>query len=208
MKKLRSTKKPQQLDWYQEIATVAAQWAGWRRKYRFQGEKMTVAVETEEFWHSLGDRFYLRFYDNRKGYWDVSFEKSLRKLKKTEIGTYLKRSEKYLDLEVCPACNHKAFLSFNASCDAKVCSLCETKSYIQMNKQMVNIEKKKTRELYAIYKRKGYSYVLNAWIHPKKGGNDFFYRKFFTVKPTKAQIELILKKKKSAIINDYNIEKI
>lgn len=200
-------KKSSNNDWYAKIEAASKQWVKWKRKYTYKGSKLLVSVPIDDYWHSLETGFALRFFDTRGGYWDVSFPTPLIKIKKKDITKYIKRSEKFLDLERCCSCNQKAFLSLSAYSD-KVCSKCYIKSYKKLNQEMILIEKERESLRFKKYKLKGSKYVLKAWVHPKKGGDDFLIEKAFKIKPTLKQIKALMKKEKSAVENDWTIVKI
>ncbi|NUM60360.1 MAG: hypothetical protein HUU56_17150 [Bdellovibrionaceae bacterium] len=200
-------KKTLKNDWYSKIETASKQWVKWKRKIAYKGNKLVVSIPVDDYWHFLENGFALRFFDTRGGYWDVSLETPLNKIKKKNIIKYIKRCEKFLDLEECCACNNKAFLRFSAYGD-KVCSKCSIKSHKKLNQEIKIIEKQRESLRFKKYKLKGKNYVLKAWIHPKKSGDDFLIEKAFKVKPTQTQIKALMKKEKSSVENDWTIIKI
>lgn len=53
------------------------------------------------------------------------------------------------------------------------------------------------------HKAKGFTHRLLAVIHPQAGGDDYFVEFFSKTEPTPAAIEKLLRKRGSAVLNDY-----
>jgi hypothetical protein len=55
------------------------------------------------------------------------------------------------------------------------------------------------------HKAKGFTHRLLAMIHPEEGGDDYLVEFFTKTEPTPAGIEKLLKKWRSAVLNDYRV---
>jgi hypothetical protein len=55
------------------------------------------------------------------------------------------------------------------------------------------------------HKAKGFTHRLLAMIHPEAGGDDYLVEFFTKKEPTPAEIEKLLKKRRSAVLNDYRL---
>jgi hypothetical protein len=51
--------------------------------------------------------------------------------------------------------------------------------------------------------KKGYFFKTVAWVHPSRGGDDYMMVWFSVSKPTVAQVQKILKKEGSRVMDDY-----
>ena len=61
----------------------------------------------------------------------------------------------------------------------------------------------------AKHKAKGYKYRTVAWVHPSGGGDDDYQIEWYSVKkPTKAEVQAELRRKRSNELDDYTIIKL
>lgn len=55
------------------------------------------------------------------------------------------------------------------------------------------------------HRAKGFTHRLLAMIHPEAGGSDYLVEFFTEKEPTPAEIEKLLKERRSAVLNDYRL---
>ena len=86
--------------------------------------------------------------------------------------------------------------------------LCETCFMYDLNAQFAIDKAKEDKRLLAYdnkMKAKGYLHKVCAWIHPKRGGDDYQIDYYFMELPTDEAVQKLLAKK-SSITNDYIIK--
>ena len=86
--------------------------------------------------------------------------------------------------------------------------LCETCFIYDLNAQFAIDKAKEDKRLIAYdnkMKAKGYKFKVTAWIHPKRGGDDYQIDYYFMEQPTDEVVQKLLAKK-SSITNDYTIK--
>jgi hypothetical protein len=59
------------------------------------------------------------------------------------------------------------------------------------------------KKLDAKYKAQGFTHRLVAWVHPLTGGDDYSVQRYWKTRPADHQVQKILKKAHSAVLNDY-----
>ncbi len=88
---------------------------------------------------------------------------------------------------------------------------CE-KCFMKPLRDAAKAEEEKCRQeeerMDALKKGRGFRYKLIAWVHPKSGGDDFGFVKYFKTKPSKKIIRNMLKRKSSALTDDYTLDKL
>lgn len=56
-----------------------------------------------------------------------------------------------------------------------------------------------------VFKERGYTHKVNMWVHPKVGGDDYEQVVYFRGKPKEGKVELMLKRRRSAVLTDYSV---
>lgn len=102
-------------------------------------------------------------------------------------------------------CNNPAFHPDHESNRAGECEHC---FMAKLNAEFAAEQKKENAKIARRDKRmkqKGMVARVEAWIHPKQGGDDYMVDIYYATQPSTAEIETQLKRKGSSILNDYRI---
>lgn len=104
-----------------------------------------------------------------------------------------------------PNCDNPAFHPDHESNRAGECEKCfmtklNAEFAAAQNKENAKIARRDKR-----MKQKGMVARVEAWIHPKQGGDDYMMDIYYAIQPSAAEIETQLKRKGSSILNDYRI---
>ena len=90
----------------------------------------------------------------------------------------------------------------------ETCEECFVTAIIaELKMEQAKEDKRKAAED-AKMKVKGYRYKTVAWVHPSAGGDDYQVVMYTVKRPLKAEVQAMLKKKRSSILDDYNIAKL
>lgn len=109
----------------------------------------------------------------------------------------------------CKCCGKPAFDP--ATCSTNREGKCEACFMAALNAKFEADRKKeaeKLAKLDAKYKAQGYTHRVNAWVHPKAGGDDYQVQLWTIGSPKPEEIKAILKRRKSQIDNDYTVVEI
>lgn len=106
----------------------------------------------------------------------------------------------------CSRCGKPAF-------DPMVCGtnrdgLCESCFIDDLNKEFQKVhekERQKLAKLDAKRKAEGFTHRVSAWIHPSQGGDDYQVEIWFKRDPPQKEITDFLRKKKSSVLDDYQV---
>jgi antirestriction protein ArdC len=106
----------------------------------------------------------------------------------------------------CPRCSTPAFDP--ATVGTNRAGLCEGCCLGDLNAKSAaawDAEQRRMAERDARMKRKGMTVRVTAWIHPADGGDDYQADWYFKTRPTTRMVETLLRRKRSACLDDYQI---
>jgi hypothetical protein len=83
------------------------------------------------------------------------------------------------------------------------CEACFMEALNKKYEQSMAREKAKRRKLDEQRKAQGFTHKVEAWVHPEAGGSDYEIVLFAKSLPTAALIQKELKKRRSAVMDDY-----
>lgn len=89
-----------------------------------------------------------------------------------------------------------------------VCEKCFIKALYAEGAEAEKQERKEEDKIDARKKERGFAYKLVAWVHPKQGGDDYSITDYYQQKPTARFIKERLKKRRSAILDDYKVTRL
>jgi hypothetical protein len=102
-------------------------------------------------------------------------------------------------------CENPAFHPSHESNRAGECEHCfMTKLNAEFAAEQKKEEAKITRRDKQM-KKKGMVARVEAWVHPKQGGDDYMMDIYYSSQPSNAEIETALRQKGSAVLNDFRV---
>jgi hypothetical protein len=104
-----------------------------------------------------------------------------------------------------PKCNNEAFHPDHESNRKGECEHCFMTKWQAGWDAMQKKEQAKIARQDKKMKTKGMVARVEAWIHPKAGGDDYMVDIYYSSQPSKAEIESQLRQKGSAVLNDYRV---
>ena len=113
-------------------------------------------------------------------------------------------------VKVC-RCKNKACknLSFDpAAAQTNRKGECEHCFMKKLNASFAKLQAKEDAKLKALdvsHKAKGFTHRVSAWVHPKQGGSDYQIDLYSKGRMTDIDVQKLLKKKGSAVTNDFQI---
>ena len=106
----------------------------------------------------------------------------------------------------CKKCGKPAFdpstVETNRAGECEACFMAELQK--QFDKENAK-EKAKVAKMDAKRKLQGYTHKVVAWVHPEEGGDDYQMVMYTAGKPSDDTITKELKKRKSAVLNDFQV---
>lgn len=194
-------------NWLENRNYLEQNWGKWTKNVRYDG--LILCVKIGDLWKGKGDsKFSFQFSDKHSGFFYVDVKSPLLRYNKSTINNAIKESALKLPIKFCPKCSKKGLVNFPISPRKKVCMKCySTALQIEELKERDSANKKLKRKV-ETFKSEGKKYLLELWIHPKSGRDDYCCYFGFEKRPKKNEIEKIAKKKKSMILDDYTISKV
>jgi len=85
------------------------------------------------------------------------------------------------------------------------CSPCWFKAFNAEWEEKAKVAQAKAAKRDAQMKAKGFTHKLKAVVHPKAGGDDYVLEAYLPKAPAAGEIETLLRRRRSAILNDYAV---
>lgn len=108
--------------------------------------------------------------------------------------------------EPCACGNPRMLVKGDTSNRGEKCEACFLKALNDQYEKDVEKQRKKTAKQDLNMAIEGYTHKMIAWIHPKRGGDDYMVDVYFRGTPTEADIQRHLKSSHEK--NDYRIEEL
>jgi len=191
-------------EYFKKFDALERRWKRWTTVLKIHGASLRVHIEG-----ILIKEFQLVYQDELGGAWPAMIKKKLHEIGAREVCAAAKKAAADLKTGPCSRCKKAGLLFDERSLKAvSLCRICmnaaSTTAYQQWRVEDAARSKREREE----YRRKGFKFLLDVWIHPKRGGSDYYVEVPFKSRPTARDAEQIAREKGSAIGDDFSITKL
>ncbi len=194
------------MGWFEDREELERRWGRWRARVKSRGLALAVELPLDTNWIGIEKKFPIRYTDRLGASHQVDVRKALLRLGPAEVATLARRLAARVPIGDCARCGKRAILEL--SLERKQCRRCVVKSIAEWSEEERRCRAAERAARIRIYVAKGHRWLVELWIHPRSGGDDYFLELPFRTKPTRAQVRAIAAKRRSALGDDWRVERI